>query len=81
MKLGAAESGRCRGEVGAAPTTTGRPGTARRGGPGKRDGQVHECRNQWWNPLKWNVGSNLADTGRSAVHTPVAAAVAAPQRG
>lgn len=61
-------------EVGAAPTTTGRPGTARRGGPAKRDGQVHVCRNQWWNPLKWNVGSNLADRGRSAVHTRIAAA-------
>jgi hypothetical protein len=29
---------------------------------------VYECRNQWWNPLKWNVGSNLVDVGRSAVH-------------
>lgn len=27
------------------------------------------CRNQWWNPLKWNVGSNLVDLGRSAAHT------------
>ena len=55
------------GPVGAAPTTTGRVGTARRLGPGKQDGEVHECRNQWWNPLKWNVGSNLVDLGRSAV--------------
>jgi hypothetical protein len=59
--------------VGAAPTTTGRAGTARRPGPGKRDGEAYECRNQWWNPRKWNVGSNLADLGRSAVH--IAAAV------
>ena len=56
-------------EAGAAPTTTGRVGTARRPGPGKRDGQAYECRNQWWNPRKWNVGSNLADLGRSAVRT------------
>ena len=47
-------------------TTTRRAGTARRLGLGKRDGQAYECRNQWWNPLKWNVGSNLADRGRSA---------------
>ena len=40
--------------VGAALTTTGRVGTARRPGSGKRDGEVYECRNQWWNPLKWN---------------------------
>ena len=53
--------------MGAAPTTTRRVGTARRPGPGKQDGQVYECRNQWWNPLKWNVGSNLVDLGRSAV--------------
>ena len=25
---------------------------------------MYECRNQWWNPLKWNVGSNLVDLGR-----------------
>ena len=29
-----------RGRVGAASTTTGRTGTARRSGPGKRDGKV-----------------------------------------
>lgn len=29
---------------------------------------MYVCRNQWWNPLKWNVGSNLVDVGRSAVH-------------
>jgi hypothetical protein len=63
------------GEVGAAPTTTGRSGTARRGGPGKRDGQVYVCRNQWLNPLKWNDGSNLVDMGRSAVHTRVTSVV------
>ena len=54
--------------MGAAPTTTGRSGTARQDGPGKQDGQVYECRNQWWNPLKWTAGSNLVDMGRSATH-------------
>ena len=53
--------------VGAAPTTTGRVGTARRLGSGKRDGKVYECRNQWLNPLKSRTGSNLADMGRDAV--------------
>ena len=41
-----------RGRAGAASTTPGRVGTARRPGSGKRDGEVYECRNQWWNPLK-----------------------------
>jgi len=50
--------------MGAASTTTGRVGTARRPGSGKRDGEVYECRNQWWNPLKRSTGSNLADQGR-----------------
>ncbi len=50
--------------MGAASTTTGRVGTARRLGPGKRDGEVYECRNQWWNPLKRYAGSNLVDVGR-----------------
>ena len=50
--------------MGAASTTTGRAGTARRLGPGKRDGEVYECRNQWWNPLKRCAGSNLVDVGR-----------------
>ena len=58
--------------VGAAPTTTGRVGTVSRPGPVKRDGQVYVCRNQWWNPRKWNAGSNLTDRGRSAVHTSMA---------
>jgi len=40
------------GRVGAALTTPGRFGTARRAGSGKRDGTVYECRNQRWNPLK-----------------------------
>ena len=53
--------------MGAALTTTGRIGTARRSGSGKQDGEAHECRNQWWNLLKWTAGSNLADLGRSAV--------------
>ena len=55
------------GQVGAAPTTTGRAGTARRLGPGKQDGTVYECRNQWLNPLKRpGTGSNLVDMGRAA---------------
>jgi hypothetical protein len=54
--------------VGAAPTTTGRVGTVRRPGSGKRDGEAYVCRNPWWNPRRWNVGSNLTDLGRSAVH-------------
>jgi hypothetical protein len=52
------------GRVGAASTTPGRAGTARRPGSGKRDGEVYECRNQWWNPLKSGTGSNLVDVGR-----------------
>jgi hypothetical protein len=48
------------GWVRAASTTTGRVGTARRPGSGKQDGEVYECRNQWWNPLKSGSGSNLA---------------------
>ena len=40
------------GKVVAAPTTPGRASTARWPGPGKRDGDVYERRNQWWNPLK-----------------------------
>jgi hypothetical protein len=54
--------------VGAALTTTGRVGTARRPGSGKRDGKVYECRNQWSNPLKARTGSNLVDMGRTTVH-------------
>jgi hypothetical protein len=38
--------------AGAALTTPGRASTARWPGFGKRDGEVYECRNQWWNPLK-----------------------------
>ena len=35
-------------------------------GPGSasEDGEVYECRNQWWNPLKSGTGSNLVDLGR-----------------
>jgi len=54
--------------VGAAPTTTGRAGTARGSGSGKQDGKVYECRNQWLNPLKSRTGSNLVDVGRTATH-------------
>jgi hypothetical protein len=38
------------GKAGAAPTTKGRAGTARRPGPDKQDGKVYE-RNQCPNPL------------------------------
>jgi hypothetical protein len=38
--------------VGAAPTTTGRVGTARRLGSGKQDEKVQRAVNQWWNPRK-----------------------------
>ena len=54
--------------MGAALTTTGRVGTARRPGSGKCDGKVYECRNQWSNPLKSRTGSNLVDMGRITVH-------------
>jgi hypothetical protein len=54
------------GRAGAALTTTGRAGTARRCGSGKRDEKVH-VRNQWLKPRKSSTGSNLADMGRGAV--------------
>jgi hypothetical protein len=73
MKLGAARCLEVQAErVGAAPTTTGRVGTVRRPGSGKRDGEAYECRNQWWNPRKWTAGSNLMELGRSAVRTATA---------
>lgn len=53
--------------AGAVLTTTGRPGTARRGGSGKRDEKVHE-RNQRVKLRKRRADSNLADLGRYAVH-------------
>ena len=56
------------GRVGAAPTTTGRAGTARRPGSGKQDGKVQGELNQWWNPRKRHSGPNLADLGRAATH-------------
>jgi hypothetical protein len=49
--------------VGAAPTTTGRAGTARRLGSGKRDGKVY-VRNQRLNASQERpTSSNLADLG------------------
>jgi len=51
------------GRVGAAPTTTEQVGTARRPGSGKRDGEVYERRNQWWNPLKRPAGSKPGGSG------------------
>jgi hypothetical protein len=65
LKLRAAEPGGA-GEAGAALTTTGRAGTARRCGSGKRDEKVYE-RNQRLKPRKRSTGSNLADMGRDAV--------------
>ncbi len=59
--------------MGAALTTTGRVGIARRFGSGKQDGKVYESRNQWSNPLKARTGSNLVDMGRNAAHVRVEA--------
>jgi hypothetical protein len=56
------------GRVGAAPTTTGRSGTARRAGSGKQGRMVQRRVNQWWNPRKRRAGSNLVDVGRPAAH-------------
>ena len=56
------------GRVGAAPTTTGRSGTARRAGSGKQGRTVQRAVNQWWNPRKRRAGSNLVDGGRPAAH-------------
>jgi hypothetical protein len=67
--------------VGAALTTAGRVGTARRLGSVQQDGKVYECRNQWWNPLKTSTGSNLADMGRIALHVQVRSAWATPKPG
>ena len=55
-----------RGRVGAALTTTGRTGTARRCGSGKQDETPYE-RNQCLTPRNSSTGSNLADLGRDAV--------------
>ena len=51
------------GRAGAALTTTGRVGTARRPGSGKQGQQVY-ARNQCVTPRKSSTGSNLADVGR-----------------
>jgi hypothetical protein len=55
------------GRVGAAPTTTGRAGTVRRFGSGKRDEKVYE-RNQCRRPLSDAPTPNLTDMGREAAH-------------
>jgi hypothetical protein len=67
-KLRTARSGGRRGGREAVLTTTGRVGTARRRGSGKQDEKVHE-RNQCVRPRKRRADSNLADLGRSVVHT------------
>ena len=79
LKLGAVRPWRRRGGWQAAPTTTGRVGTARQPGPGKQDGKVYECRNQWSNPLKARTGSNLVDAGRTAAHARVRSVRATPK--
>ncbi len=57
------------GRVEAASTTTEHPGTARRGGSGKRDGKVY-VRNQRLNaPQEETTSSNLADVGWVAART------------
>ena len=66
-KLRAVRPWKRRDWMGAALTTTGRVGTTRRPGSGKQDGKVYERRNQWWNPLKGETGSNLVDMGRATV--------------
>ena len=65
------------GRVGAALTTTGRVGTARRPGSGKQGQQVY-ARNQCVTPRKASTGSNLADVGRAAVHAVEVAATPTP---
>ena len=65
--------------MGAALTTAGRVGTARRPGFVKRDGKVYECRNQWSNPLKARTGSNLVDMGRITAHARARSARATPK--
>jgi hypothetical protein len=66
VKLRVADPWRRTGRWEAALTTTGRAGTARRCGSGKRDEKVH-ARNQCLKPRKSSTGSNLADMGRDAV--------------
>lgn len=52
------------GKGGSSPDNVGRDQHRQRPRSRKQDGMVHECRNQWWNPLKIAPGSNLADRGR-----------------
>ncbi len=51
--------------AGAVLTTTGRPGTTRQAGSGKRDGKVYE-RNRRVKPRKRGTSSNLVDMGWDA---------------
>ena len=64
-KLRAVRPGRRWGGWQAALTTTGRVGTARRPGSGKRDRKAY-VRNRVFTPLNASIGSNLADLGREA---------------
>ncbi len=56
------------GRVGAALTTVGRAGTARRPSAHSARRRGTTKVNQWLNPLKRCAGSNLVDMGRDAVH-------------
>jgi hypothetical protein len=68
VKLRTAWPGGRRGGWGAVLTTTGRVGTARRRGSGKRDEKVYE-RNQCLRLRKRRADSNLVDLGRYVVRT------------
>jgi len=67
LKLRAAVTVEMHGRVGAALTTTGHTGTARRCGSGKQDETPYE-RNQCLTPRNSSTSSNLADLGWDAVH-------------
>ena len=54
--------------VGAAPTTPGRVDTTRRPGPASETGRCKRSLNQWGKLRNRDAGSNLVDSGRSAVH-------------
>ncbi len=68
------------GRVGAALTTTGRAGTARRHGSGKQDETPYE-RNQCPKPRNTSTGSNLADMGRVQCVPPMWVATPKPGKG
>ena len=63
MKLGGSLIREVPGRVGAVLTTPGRAGTARRRGPGKRDGEEYARNRREYVPQD-RTGSNLVDLGR-----------------